>query len=97
MRLDKFLKVSRLLKRRTVAKELCDQGRVELNGRPAKASSTVSVGDLLTLHFGTKTLTVRVERVTENARKEEAGSLYTIVAETRIDEVFGNEEGYRKG
>ncbi|GAB6932059.1 RNA-binding S4 domain-containing protein [Calditerricola satsumensis] len=97
MRLDKFLKVSRLLKRRTVAKELCDQGRVELNGRPAKASSTVSVGDLLTLHFGTKTLTVRVERVTENARKEEAGSLYTVVEETRIDEAFDKGEGYRKG
>ncbi|WP_373233424.1 RNA-binding S4 domain-containing protein [Cohnella sp.] len=81
MRLDKFLKVSRLIKRRTVAKDVSEQGRVWINGREAKASSTVKPGDELTVRFGQKSVTVRVERIAENPRKEEAAELYTILRE----------------
>jgi ribosomal 50S subunit-recycling heat shock protein len=81
MRLDKFLKVSRLIKRRTVAKDVSEQGRVWLNGREAKPSSTVKLGDELTIQYGTKLVTVRVERLTETTRKDEAGTLYTLVKE----------------
>lgn len=87
MRLDKFLKVSRLIKRRTVAKEVSDLGRVWINGRAAKASSTVKVGDELSIQFGQKTITVRVERVAETARKEEANDMYSILKQEvhRVD------------
>jgi ribosomal 50S subunit-recycling heat shock protein len=81
MRLDKFLKVSRLIKRRTVAKDVSDQGRVWINGREAKASSAVKVGDELQLQFGQKIVTVRVERLAETTKKDEAGSLYTLLKE----------------
>ncbi|WP_127534135.1 RNA-binding S4 domain-containing protein [Paenibacillus kobensis] len=81
MRLDKFLKVSRLIKRRTVAKDVSEQGRVWLNGREAKPSSTVKLGDELTIQYGTKLVTVRVERLAESTRKDEAGELYTLVKE----------------
>lgn len=69
MRVDKFLKVSRLIKRRTVAKDVSDQGRVLINGREAKPSSTVKLGDEITVQFGQKLVTVRVERLTETDRK----------------------------
>lgn len=85
MRLDKFLKVSRIIKRRTLAKEVCDQGRVSINGRTAKASGTVAVGDEVTVRFGQKELTVRVNQLKETTRKEEALDMYTVVRETRID------------
>lgn len=81
MRLDKFLKVSRLIKRRSVAKDVSEQGRVWINGREAKPSSTVKVGDELTVMFGQKTVTVRVERLAETTRKDEAAGLYTLVKE----------------
>ncbi|AYB47222.1 RNA-binding S4 domain-containing protein [Paenibacillus lautus] len=84
MRVDKFLKVSRLIKRRTVAKDVSDQGRVLINGREAKPSSTVKVGDEITVQFGQKLVTVRVERLTETTRKDEANSLYTLVKEEPI-------------
>ena len=80
MRVDKFLKVSRLIKRRTVANEACDGGRVSVNGKPARASYDVKVGDVLTISLGEKTLTVRVTDVTEVVRKENAGTLYEIVS-----------------
>lgn len=80
MRLDKYLKVSRLIKRRTVANEACDGGRVSVNGKPARASYDVKVGDVLTISLGEKTLTVRVTDVTEVVRKENAGTLYEIVS-----------------
>lgn len=83
MRLDKFLKVSRLIKRRTVAKDVSDQGRVLLNGKEAKPSADVKIGDVLDIQFGQKTLTVRVERLTESSRKEEASELYTILKEEK--------------
>ncbi|RYM04886.1 RNA-binding S4 domain-containing protein [Sporolactobacillus sp. THM7-7] len=79
MRLDKYLKVSRLIKRRTVAKEMADQGRIDINGRSAKAGSTVGVGDRLTLHFGQKLVEVRVTLLKENARKDEADALYEVI------------------
>lgn len=84
MRLDKFLKVSRLIKRRTVAKDVSDQGRVLINGREAKPSTMVKVGDEITVQFGQKLVTVRVERLTETTRKDEAASLYTVVKEEAI-------------
>jgi ribosomal 50S subunit-recycling heat shock protein len=81
MRLDKFLKVSRLIKRRTVAKDVSDQGRVWINGKEAKASSTVKIGDELTVRFGQKSVTVRIERLVETTRKDEAAGMYTVTHE----------------
>lgn len=76
MRLDKFLKVSRLIKRRTVANEACDAGRVLVNDRPAKASAQVKVGDVLEIQFGSKSVRVEVLNVQETVKKEEAQELY---------------------
>ena len=81
MRLDKFLKVSRLIKRRTVAKDVSDQGRVLLNGKEAKPSATVKVGDVLDVQFGQRTLTVRIERLSESTRKEDVEGMYTVLKE----------------
>lgn len=81
MRLDKFLKVSRLIKRRTVAKEVTGLGRVWVNGKEAKASTAVKEGDELTIRFGQKLVTVRVDKVIENARKEQSSQMYTIIRE----------------
>ncbi|HHU22189.1 MAG TPA: RNA-binding S4 domain-containing protein [Clostridiales bacterium] len=76
MRLDKFLKVSRLIKRRTVANEACDGGRVLVNGKPAKASYEVKIGDILEVAFGQRTLKVEVLAVSEHATKSEAPAMY---------------------
>ncbi|OCT13252.1 hypothetical protein A8709_01085 [Paenibacillus pectinilyticus] len=81
MRIDKFLKVSRLIKRRTVAKDVSDQGRVWINGRDAKASTHVKVGDELSIQFGQKKVTIRVELLTESTRKEDAAMMYTLLKE----------------
>ncbi|MGG1550419.1 RNA-binding S4 domain-containing protein [Paenibacillus ferrarius] len=81
MRIDKFLKVSRLIKRRTVAKDVSDQGRVWINGRDAKASTQVKVGDELSIQFGQKKVTVRVELLSESTRKEDAARMYTLLKE----------------
>lgn len=81
MRLDKYLKVSRLIKRRTVAKDVSDQGRVLLNGREAKPGSEVKPGDTLEIQFGQRTLTVKVEKTSDSARKEDAEGMYTILKE----------------
>ena len=81
MRLDKFLKVSRLIKRRTVAKDVSDQGRVWINDREAKASSTVKAGDELKIQYGQKIVTVRVERIAETTKKDEASGMYTLLKE----------------
>lgn len=86
MRLDKFLKVSRLIKRRTVAKDASDQGRVWINGKEAKASSAVKPGDELTVRFGQKSVTVRVERLMETTRKDEAAGMYTVIQESASGE-----------
>ena len=79
MRLDKYLKVSRLIKRRTVANEACDNGLVSVNGKPQRASYDVKVGDEITLRFGVRTLTVEVLSVQETVRQEEAAPLYREV------------------
>ncbi len=79
MRLDKFLKVSRLIKRRTVANEACDAGRVMVNGKVAKASTTVKVGDVIAIQFAQKTLEAEVLKVEETVKKEEAADLYEIL------------------
>ena len=76
MRLDKFLKVSRLIKRRTVANEACDAGRVLVNDSPAKASAQVKAGDVLEIQFGSKSVRVEVLNVQESVKKEEAQELY---------------------
>ena len=76
MRLDKYLKVSRQIKRRTVANEACDNARVTVNGRPAKASYDVKVGDKLTIQFGQRTLSVEVLQVAEAVRKDDAVAMY---------------------
>ncbi len=85
MRLDKFLKVSRLIKRRTLAKEVADQGRITINGNQAKASSVVSVGDELVIQFGQKLVTIEITALRETVRKEEAETLYKILKEERKD------------
>ncbi len=76
MRLDKFLKVSRLIKRRTVANEACDAGRVMVNGKPAKASLNVRVGDIIEILFGTKTVKVEVLNLQDTTKKDEAKDLF---------------------
>lgn len=76
MRLDKFLKVSRLIKRRTVANEACDAGRVSVNGQVAKASVKVKVGDIIEIQFGTKTVKVEVLDIRDTTKKDEAGDLF---------------------
>jgi len=76
MRLDKYLKVSRLIKRRTVANEACDGERVSVNGRTAKASYDVKVGDIIQLRFGQRTVSVEVLHVTEHATKSDAPAMY---------------------
>ena len=79
MRLDKFLKVSRLIKRRTVANEACDAGRVLVNGKSAKASLNVKEGDVIEIEFGTRTVKVEVLDVQETVRKDEAKELYRYI------------------
>ena len=87
MRLDKFLKVSRLIKRRTLAKEVADQGRITINGKVAKASSDVKVGDELSIRFGQKIVTATVDAVKDSAKKEEAATMFTILKEERLEKV----------
>jgi ribosomal 50S subunit-recycling heat shock protein len=82
MRIDKFLKVTRLVKRRETAKELCEDGDVLLNGKPAKAMSEVNAGDLLTLVLGRHTIVAKILDVRPFANKETASSLYEIVSDT---------------
>lgn len=83
MRLDKFLKVSRIIKRRTIAKEVADQGRVTINDMVAKSSSTVKVGDVLTITFGNRILTVKIMTILDTTKKAEAAEMYEIVSEER--------------
>ena len=79
MRLDKYLTTARLIKRRTVANEACDNGLVTVNGRPARASYEVKVGDTISMRFGMRTVTVEVLSVQENVRQAEAAALYREV------------------
>lgn len=87
MRLDKFLKVSRLIKRRTLAKEVADQGRITVNGKKAKASTDVKEGDELAIRFGQKLVTARVDMLKDSVKKDEAGNMFTILKEDKLDKV----------
>ena len=81
MRLDKFLKVSRLIKRRTVAKEVCTQDRILVNNKEAKPSKDIKEGDHITLIFGTKTIEVVVKQITETTKTDEASNMYELIEE----------------
>ena len=85
MRLDKFLKVSRIIKRRTVANEAASAGRITVNGRVAKPSTDVEAGDEVAIRFGAKRMVFRIESTNEYAKKEESASMYTILSEDRIE------------
>ncbi|GGI33846.1 MULTISPECIES: RNA-binding S4 domain-containing protein [Staphylococcus] len=85
MRLDKYLKVSRLIKRRTLAKEISDQGRVKVNGQTAKAGTDVKVDDTIEIQFGQKIVTINVTGLNEHATKENAKGMYEVVKEERMD------------
>jgi len=94
VRLDVFLKTSRLVKRRTVAKEACDKGRIGLNGRPAKAGAEVRPGDLVSLDYGPRVVTVRVVGVPPGpVPRAAAGSLYELVSDVRRDPSVPDPEG----
>lgn len=81
MRIDKYLKVCRLIRRRTMANEACDSDRILINGKVVKPSKEVKVGDVVTVCYGNKTVTVKVLAVTEVVRKEEASTLYEVIDE----------------
>jgi len=83
LRLDKFLKVSRLIKRRTLAKEIADKGRITINGNQAKAATDVAIGDILTIQYGQKLVTVEVTALKEAVKKDEAQNLYKVVKEEK--------------
>ncbi|HFX4022377.1 TPA: RNA-binding S4 domain-containing protein [Streptococcus pyogenes] len=84
MRLDKYLKVSRLIKRRSVAKEVADKGRIKVNGILAKSSTNIKLSDHIEISFGNKFLTVRVIEIKDSTKKEDALKMYEIISETRI-------------
>lgn len=85
LRLDKFLKVSRLIKRRTLAKEVAGQGRITVNGHPAKASTVLSAGDELVIRFGQKIVTLEVTSLKEAVKKDEAENMYKVIHEEHVN------------
>ncbi|EMC31142.1 RNA-binding S4 domain-containing protein [Streptococcus mutans] len=85
MRLDKYLKVSRIIKRRSVAKEVADRGRIKVNGILAKSSTDLKINDTIEIRFGNKLLTVRVLEMKDSTKKGDAVKMYEIISETRID------------
>lgn len=91
MRLDKYLKVSRIIKRRTIAKEVADKGRIKVNGILAKSSTDLKIGDEVEIRFGTKLLTVKVLEMKDSTKKEDALKMYDILSEIRITENEENE------
>ena len=86
MRLDKYLKVSPIIKRRPVAKEVADKGRIKVNGVLAKSSTDLKVNDQIEVRFGNKVLTVKVLEMLDSTKKEDASKMYEIISETRIEE-----------
>lgn len=82
MRLDKYLKVSRLIKRRTVANDACDKERISVNGKQAKASYNVKVGDEITVAFGSRSVTVKVLDIRETTKKSESVGMYEVISES---------------
>lgn len=89
MRLDKYLKVSRIIKRRTIAKEVADKGRIKVNGILAKSSTDLKIDDQVEIRFGKKLLTIKVLVMKDSTKKEDALKMYDIISEVRID---ANEE-----
>ncbi|WP_017187581.1 RNA-binding S4 domain-containing protein [Alkalibacillus haloalkaliphilus] len=85
MRLDKFLKLSRLIKRRTVAKDVASQGRIQVNGQSAKASTDLKVGDEVMIQYGHKRLTIKVETLQEHVKKDQTSRLYSVINEEKIE------------
>lgn len=85
MRLDKFLKNSRLIKRRPLAKKVADEGRIEVNGQKAKAATNVEVGDQLQIKFGQKLVTVDVLKTLDVVRKDDAETMYEVISEQRVE------------
>lgn len=85
MRLDKFLKVSRIIKRRTLAKEISSEGRIEVNGRAAKASTALAVGDTLVIRFGRSIVTYEILELNEKAKKDETDRMYKVLNEEKIE------------
>jgi len=85
MRLDKFLKVSRLIRRRTLAKQVADQGRIQVNGQVAKPGTRLVVGDEVKIQFGQTLLTVEIVELKDHVRREEAEQLYRVVQEERTE------------
>lgn len=81
MRIDKFLKVSRILKRRTLAQEACDKGKVSINGREVKPAHQIKVGDVVEITYTSGSLKFRINEIKETVKKDEASSLYTIITE----------------
>lgn len=85
MRLDKYLKVSRLIKRRTVAKDVCDGGKVKINGNTAKAGTNIKIGDIIEIGFGERKVRAEILDVKESVRAEDAKQLYRLLEGTEID------------
>jgi ribosomal 50S subunit-recycling heat shock protein len=83
MRIDKYLKNSRLIKRRTIAKEACDKDRVQINGRLAKAGSEVKTGDTVLIRFGNSEIKIRVAELIESPKKDDAGKMYEVIEQTQ--------------
>lgn len=84
MRLDKFLKVSRIIKRRTLAKEVADNGRIQVNGRIAKSSTKLETGDVISIQFGSKLVDVKVLQLLDSTKKEDASNMFEILKEEQI-------------
>ncbi len=85
MRLDKYLKISRLIKRRPIAKEIADSGRIKINSKIAKSSSVVKVDDLIEIAFGNKIVTVKITNIINSTKKEDASKTYELIKEIRND------------
>jgi ribosomal 50S subunit-recycling heat shock protein len=85
MRIDKYLKVSRLIKRRTVAKEVCDHEKITINGKISKPSTEIKVNDIVTIKFGTKLVTFKVLNTNEFVKKNEAELMYEIIKEEKVE------------
>ena len=86
MRIDKFLKNSRLIKRRTIAKEMCEQGRMQISGKPAKPNSKIGTGDIIGIRFGSVELIIRVVAIHDTVKKEDADSMYELIERVEIGE-----------
>ncbi len=86
MRLDKFLKVSRIIKRRTLAKEVADNGRIQVNGRIAKSSTKLEIDDVITISFGNKIVQVKVLKLIDSTKKEYASNMFEVLEEKRVDQ-----------